>query len=135
MKDNDFDSPVSVGPIFRGLTALAFLLIAAFCGYMAIVSLLAKLEGSAKSYADLSFVSITAVFAISLGYVGFRLIVVSDKERLLSRVASFIGAFLFMGGAVAILLTSGDMTSGDMKAFAGAVAIGGWLFYYAKHSP
>ena len=76
-----------------------------------------------------------AVTAISLGYVGFRLIAVSDKERLLSRTASFIGAFLFMGGSVAILLTSGDMTSTNMEGFAGVVAIGGWLFYYAKHSP
>ena len=128
MKDNDFDSPVSVGPIFRVFTGLFFLMFAIFCGYMAIASLLVNLDESAKSYTP-SFILMAAVFAISLGYVGFRLIVVSDKERLLSRTASFIAAFLFMGGGIAILLTGGDV-----KASGTATAIGMWLFFSAKHS-
>ena len=96
---------------------------------MATGSLVAILGGNTNSYANPSFFSTATVYAIGFGYVGFRLIVVKDNERLLNRVASFVGAFLFMGIAVYVLLAKDDF-GGAMLPF----IIGMFFSYHAMRS-
>ena len=114
MKDNDFDPPVSVRKRFRRAIGQLFLIFSTLFGLWAMQSLGAILRGDSQIFRGgtyyhphLSFLT-EMVCIIIFSYIGFWLIVVSDNNRLLNRAASFAGAFLFMGGAIAILTIKND---------------------------
>ena len=103
MKYDQFEEPVSVQRPFRVVIGVIFIFFSALFGHMAIWFFFGLGEK-----VDLSFASVSTVLSISIGYIGYRLIAISNDERLLGHKASFVAAFMLVCIAAALLLTGSN---------------------------